>query len=144
MRAGVTSALNDPDRLRYWVAEEIATGRVVGQAAITREWTDWRNGWIWWFQSVFVDPEFRRAGAFRALYKQIREEARAASDVIGLRLYVEQDNQRAQETYRSLGMTPDGYHVYGELWPDRYVVEPPKYLTSPSRIEDLGAMLTSS
>ena len=125
MRAGVTSALDDPDRLRYWVAEEAATGRVIGQAAVTREWTDWRNGWIWWFQSVFVDPDFRRAGVFRALYRQIREEARAANDVIGLRLYVEQDNERAQGTYRSLGMNAGGYHVYEELWPDRYGVKTP-------------------
>jgi GNAT superfamily N-acetyltransferase len=120
LRRGVTSALADPDRLRYWVGEDSATGQVIGQAAVTREWTDWRNGWIWWFQSVFVHPEFRRNGVFRAIYRQIRDEALASKDVIALRLYVEQDNDRAKQTYISLGMSPCGYQVYEEIWRERF------------------------
>jgi GNAT superfamily N-acetyltransferase len=120
LQQGVARALDDPDRLRYWVAEDVASGRVIGQAAITREWTDWRNGWIWWFQSVFVHADFRRAGVFRALYAHVRDEALAAQNVIALRLYVEQDNARAQRTYQSLGMRPAGYHVYEEIWPERF------------------------
>ena len=89
---GVARALADPDRLRYWVAER--DGRVVGQAAVTREWSDWRYGWIWWFQSVYVAPEARGLGVFRALHADIREAALDAGDVIGLRLYVEEDNHR--------------------------------------------------
>ncbi len=50
------------------------TGSVVGQAAITREWSDWRDGWIWWFQSVYVHPDSRGRGTFRALYAQIRRD----------------------------------------------------------------------
>ena len=117
---GVSSALDDPDRLRYWVAEEGRTGRIVGQAAVTREWTDWRNGWIWWYQSVYVHPDFRRSGIFRALHNHIRSEALAAPDVIGLRLYVEHENVRAQTTYTSLGMIPAGYLVHEELWRERF------------------------
>ena len=114
---GVAAALADPDRLRYWVAE--LDGRLAGQAAVTREWSDWRDGWIWWFQSVYVLPDARRAGVFRALHARIRSSARAAPDVLGLRLYVEAGNTRAHSTYRSLGMAPGGYHVYEELWPGR-------------------------
>ncbi len=114
LRAGVQSALADPARLRYWVAE--VDGRVAGQAAISREWSDWRNGWLWWFQSVYVRPEDRGRGVFRALYRHVRDEARRADDVVGLRLYVETENARAQATYRALGMVPGGYHVYEELW----------------------------
>jgi GNAT superfamily N-acetyltransferase len=113
---GVAIALSDPDRLRYWVAER--GGEVIGQAAITREWSDWRNGWVWWFQSVYVWPEYRAQGVFRALFQHIRNEALRASDVIGLRLYVEDRNVRAQTTYRALGMKPWGYSVYEELWID--------------------------
>ena len=115
---GVDRALADPDRLRYWVAE--SDGRVVGQAAITREWSDWRDGWLWWFQSVYVVAEHRGRGIFRALYGQIRAAALAEPDVIGLRLYVENENARAQQTYRALGMVPGGYHVYEELWRERF------------------------
>jgi GNAT superfamily N-acetyltransferase len=116
LRRGVEIALGDPDRLRYWVAEASPSRRVVGQAAITREWSDWRSGWIWWFQSVYVHPDFRGQGAFRALYAQVRELARSTPDVIGLRLYVEVHNDRAQRVYQSLGMKPGGYDVYEELW----------------------------
>ena len=74
---GVAAALADPDRLRYWVAEDRERAAVVGQAAITREWSDWRNGWIWWFQSVYVHPDHRGRGVFRALHAHIRDAARA-------------------------------------------------------------------
>ncbi|MEO6809113.1 MAG: GNAT family N-acetyltransferase [Isosphaeraceae bacterium] len=115
---GVEFGLVDPGRLRYWVAEE--AGRVVGQTAITREWSDWRGGWLWWLQSVYVAPDHRGQGVFRALYSHVRASARAEPDVIGLRLYVELENARAQRTYQALGMTSGGYQVYEELWPDRF------------------------
>jgi GNAT superfamily N-acetyltransferase len=118
LERGVAQAIADPDRLRYWVAEihEAPRSRIVGQAAITREWSDWRAGWLWWFQSVYVHPDYRGRGVFRSLHGAIRSEAIAAPDVIGLRLYVEQDNETAQRTYRSLGLRPGGYHVFEELW----------------------------
>lgn len=43
---GVARALAEPDRLRSWVAGlPLDNGRrLVGQTAIAREWSDWRNG----------------------------------------------------------------------------------------------------
>jgi GNAT superfamily N-acetyltransferase len=117
LTVGVRKALAEPDRLRYWVAD--LDGRVVGQAAFNREWSDWRNGWLWWLQSVYVSAEARGLGVFRAIYQRIRQEALADPEVIGIRLYVENANERAQQTYKALGMTPGGYHVYEELWIDR-------------------------
>jgi GNAT superfamily N-acetyltransferase len=114
--AGVACALADPDRLRYWVAEFDGHPQPIGQAAVTREWSDWRMGWIWWFQSVYVSAPFRGRGVFRALYHHIRAEARSLPDVIGLRLYVEDSNAPAHSTYRALGMKPGGYSVYEDLW----------------------------
>lgn len=119
---GVQSALADPDRLRFWVAEQ--GGMVVGQSAITREWSDWRNGWVWWLQSVFVKTEARGQGVFRALHQHIQACAKSDPDVIGLRLYVEQDNTSAQATYRNLGFEPGGYLVYEEMWRDRFTRKP--------------------
>jgi GNAT superfamily N-acetyltransferase len=116
---GVAMSLAEPDRLRFWVAE--LDGKVVGQTAITREWSDWRNGWIWWLQSVYVAVEARNHGIFRRLYQHITEAARAEPDVLGLRLYVEQENLRAQQTYRALGMEPGGYYVYEAMWRERFV-----------------------
>jgi GNAT superfamily N-acetyltransferase len=115
---GVARALADPERLRYWVAETRRSedSRLVGQTAITREWSDWRDGWVWWLQSVYIDADFRDQGIFRALYQHIRDAARAEPDVIGIRLYVENGNLRAQKTYEALGMKPGGYSVLEELW----------------------------
>jgi GNAT superfamily N-acetyltransferase len=116
---GVARALAEPDRLRYWVAELGEPVRIAGQAAVTREWSDWRNGWLWWLQSVYVAARDRGQGVFTALFRRIREEAFAQPDVIGLRLYVENANAPAQRTYQALGMNPAPYAVYEDLWINR-------------------------
>ncbi|MBY0522645.1 MAG: GNAT family N-acetyltransferase [Gemmataceae bacterium] len=112
LRPGVAAALADPHKCLYFVAEE--EGRIVGQTMVTYEWSDWRNGWIWWIQSVYVRPEARRLGVFRALYEHIRQTARQEG-AIGIRLYVEEDNKRAHETYYRLGMVRSGYFVLEHL-----------------------------
>jgi GNAT superfamily N-acetyltransferase len=106
---GVRAGLEDPRKSLYFLAEE--GGRVLGQLAVTFEWSDWRNGWFWWIQSVYVRPEARRAGVFRALYAHVERLAREDPEVIGLRLYVENGNHAAQQTYQRLGMRPAGYFV---------------------------------
>ena len=121
---GVAAALNDPDRLRYFVAE--LDGAIVGPTAVTREWSDWRGGWLWWLQSVYVLPEARRRGVFRRLHLAVREAARATNDVVGLRLYVEQHNQTARDTYERLGMSDGGYLVMEEVWTNRPVASEPR------------------
>jgi len=50
LKAGVARMLSDPARGRYFVAED--EGEIVGQLAVTVEWSDWRNAEIWWIQSV--------------------------------------------------------------------------------------------
>lgn len=107
---GVEAVLEDPSKGRYWVAE--LDGRIVGQLLITYEWSDWRNGTFWWIQSVYIDPAFRGRGVFRALYEHVARQAREEPDVCGLRLYVEQDNWRAQSAYERLGMRPAPYRIY--------------------------------
>jgi GNAT superfamily N-acetyltransferase len=109
LAAGVAAGLADPRKALYFVAE--ADGRVLGQTMITFEWSDWRNGWFWWVQSVYVRPEARRGGVFRALFDHIASAARRDPQVIGLRLYVEEENRLAQETYARLGLSPTGYRV---------------------------------
>jgi GNAT superfamily N-acetyltransferase len=121
---GVKLALADPERLRYWLAVSPAAGTIMGQAAVTREWSDWRNGWIWWLQSVYVAPEFRGRGVFRAIHAHIRERARASGDVVGFRLYVENHNEAAQKTYASVGLVPGGYRVLQEFWPETFAPKP--------------------
>lgn len=106
---GVQGVLEDETRGRYWVAE--AGGEIVGQVMVTFEWSDWRNGNIWWIQSVYVPAAWRRKGVFTALYRHVESTAAAEPGVIGLRLYVEEDNTRAQQTYEALGMSRPSYLV---------------------------------
>jgi len=110
LERGVRRALADPERLRYWVAE--ARDEVIGQAAVTGEWSDWRAGWIWWLQSVYVRETFRGQGVLKALLAAIRRAAAMRGDVVGLRLYVERENMSAQQVYQALGFHPAGYLVF--------------------------------
>ena len=71
--AGVRNALEDERKGIYLVAD--LNGRVIGQLLITREWSDWRNGDIWWIQSVYVHPEFRKQGVFTRLHEQAERDA---------------------------------------------------------------------
>ena len=109
---GVEAVLGDPSKGLYFLAEE--DGRAVGQSMVTFEWSDWRNGWLWWIQSVFVAPEARSRGVFRALHARVVEEARARG-VVGIRLYVFEPNARAREVYRRLGMKDAGYRVLEQM-----------------------------
>ena len=82
---------------------------------ITYEWSDWRNGWFWWIQSVYVLPEFRGQGVYRRLYGFVRDAASKRGDVCGFRLYVEKENVAAQTTYEKLGMEKTYYLMYEQM-----------------------------
>jgi GNAT superfamily N-acetyltransferase len=106
---GVNAVFTDPTRGQYWVAED--KGNVVASLLITYEWSDWRNRNVWWFQSVYVLPGFRRTGIFRSMYQHIKNEA-DKEGIAGLRLYVETNNSSAQHTYEALGMKSLHYKMY--------------------------------
>ena len=111
---GVAAVLTDRTKGRYWIAT--VAGEVAGQLMVTYEWSDWRNGMLWWIQSVYVAPPFRRQGVFSALYKHVESLAKADDEACGIRLYVEKDNDRARQTYRRLGMTEPGYVVMESIF----------------------------
>lgn len=111
---GVQAVLRDP-RHGFYVVAESESG-IAGSLLVTYEWSDWRNGRMWWIQSVYVRPDFRRRGVYRTLHEFVRDRARAAGDVVGIRLYVERENAAAQRTYAALGMTETPYRVYEEMF----------------------------
>jgi ribosomal protein S18 acetylase RimI-like enzyme len=114
LRSGVRTVIENPTLGRYFVACHGDT--VVGQLMITTEWSDWRNGQIWWIQSVYVLPDYRRRSVFRSLYRHVEQVARETAGVVGLRLYVEHNNIVAQRVYESLGMQNAGYLVFETMW----------------------------
>lgn len=116
LRAGVAALLADPARGRTFVVE--SGGAVVASLMLTFEWSDWRNGFWWWIQSVYVAPAARRRGHYRTLHEHVRALAARQVDVCGLRLYVETDNRGAQATYRAMGMHEAAYRIYEEATRD--------------------------
>jgi GNAT superfamily N-acetyltransferase len=109
VRRGTRGVLDDASHGFYLVAEH--AGQPAGQLMITYEWSDWRNGRFWWIQSVYVRPEFRRRGIFRALFDHLAGMARE-SGACGLRLYADRDNQSAHAVYRRLGMRESHYDMF--------------------------------
>ncbi len=110
LHAGVAAVLEDGLKGFYLVAE--CQGNPVGQLLVTSEWSDWRNAYFWWIQSVYVMPEHRRRGVYRALDQQVRAQAKLRGNVCGVRLYVDRRNHGAQKVYSSLGMVPSHYDMY--------------------------------
>ena len=109
---GVQAILRDPTKGFYLVAE--VNARIIGQMMITREWSDWRNGFFWWIQSVYVFPRHRRGGVYRALHEYVITLGRKRKDICGLRLYVDRHNRRAKKVYEKLGMRKSRYEMFEE------------------------------
>jgi ribosomal protein S18 acetylase RimI-like enzyme len=115
VKAGMGAVIGNPDHGFYLVAE--LDGHLAGSLLVTREWSDWRNGIFWWIQSVYVLPDFRKRGIYRALYDAVKARAKQSQEVCGLRLYVERSNRAARFVYSKLGMMETQYRVYEEiLW----------------------------
>jgi ribosomal protein S18 acetylase RimI-like enzyme len=113
LQSGVESVVHDENKGFYVVAED--AGKIVGGLMITFEWSDWRNSWFWWIQSVYIVPEYRGRGIYRMLYDFVKETARQRNNVCGFRLYVEKENVAAQKVYEKLGMQSSHYLMYEEM-----------------------------
>jgi GNAT superfamily N-acetyltransferase len=110
LNEGVIRVLRDPEKGKYFVADD--DGRVVASLLITYEWSDWRNQWVLWIQSVYVLPEYRQQGVFRMLYQHIKNWVEKDATIAGLRLYVDKTNQKAITVYRRLGMNGEHYRLF--------------------------------
>jgi ribosomal protein S18 acetylase RimI-like enzyme len=107
---GMKAVLNDDTKGQYFIAE--MGGVVSGSLMITYEWSDWRNGMIWWIQSVYVSPQFRGQKVYSALYNYIKETVLADPSLRGIRLYVDKTNLKAQQVYTTLGMNGEHYATF--------------------------------
>jgi ribosomal protein S18 acetylase RimI-like enzyme len=108
---GVTAAMLDDSKGIYWVAKY--EGRTIGSLMITREWSDWNNEWYWWIQSVYVTPEYRKQGVYKAMYQKVKDAAKE-NNVSQIRLYADKTNLSAQKAYQSLGMHVSHYLMFEE------------------------------
>ena len=112
LKPGVDAVFSDENKGFYVVAED--EGSIVGGLLVTFEWSDWRNKWFWWIQSVYIQPDNRGQGIYRRMYDFIKDLAEARGDVAGFRLYVEHDNVHAQQVYERVGMERSHYVLFEE------------------------------
>jgi len=108
--SGVHAVFIDPKKGKYFVAEADKT--VIASLLLTREWSDWRNQWVWWIQSVYILPEYRGKKIFSRMYRFIKNLVKTDSDAAGLRLYVDLSNKNAREVYKAIGMNGEHYQLF--------------------------------
>lgn len=108
---GVSSAINDEQKGIYLVAR--ANDTPIGSLMLTREWSDWNNQWYWWIQSVYVMPEYRKKGVYKAMYATLKDMAQE-NGVSKIRLYADRTNLSAQQVYQRLGMRESHYLMFEE------------------------------
>jgi GNAT superfamily N-acetyltransferase len=112
LRSGVSAVFADAAKGFYVVAE--SDGKIVGGLMVTFEWSDWRNAWFWWIQSVYIRPEARGQRVYSGMYDFVKKRAAADGNVYGFRLYVETENAHAQRVYEKVGMHASRYLLYEE------------------------------
>ena len=107
---GVKAVYQDISKGQYFVTE--VNGEIAASLMITFEWSDWRNGMVYWIQSVYVQKQFRRLGIYSKMYAHIQDLVKTDDSVRGIRLYVDKTNMNAQETYKNTGMNGEHYQLF--------------------------------
>ncbi len=107
---GVHAVFEDASKGTYYVAED--DGKVIASLMTTYEWSDWRNGCVLWIQSVYVLPEYRQKGVYKQMYEYLKQMVIKSDKYLGLRLYVDLTNERAQKVYTKLGMNGEHYKLF--------------------------------
>lgn len=113
LQSGVEAVFDDKKKGFYVVAEE--ENKIIGGLMITFEWSDWRDSWFWWIQSVYILPEVRGRKIYSKLYEFVKQKAIEDGNICGFRLYVEKENVNAQKVYEKLNMKASHYLMYEEM-----------------------------
>jgi predicted GNAT family acetyltransferase len=110
LKKGVSAVYEDANKGVYYVAE--IDNKIVASLLTTYEWSDWRNGMVLWIQSVYVVPDYRGKGVYKAMYHFLQDKVMKDPGLLGLRLYVEKDNVNAQRVYEKTGMDGEHYRMF--------------------------------
>lgn len=113
LRKGLITLLADTSKGQYYVV--LDSGVPIGCHLITYEWSEWKNGMVWWMQSVYVSADYRNRGIFKMMFDNIMNLINQDPQLLGLRLYVDKSNARAMKVYESLGMDGSHYTVYEKM-----------------------------
>ncbi len=113
LEQGVAAVINSPELGQYYVC--VRERELIGVLMITKEWSDWRNGSIWWIQSVYFKPEFRGRNYFSKMYSYVQKLIQSDENARGVRLYVDRSNKIAQAVYSKVGMNKDHYLLFEHM-----------------------------
>lgn len=72
----------------------------------------YQNDEIWWISSVFVTKPFRGKGIFSELF-YFAQNLAVIQGIKYIRLYAEESNMKAKNTYLHMGMNLTGDKFYG-------------------------------
>lgn len=98
--------------LGYYLLAEDDKKNLLGVMMVLFEWSDWRNGKVFWIHSLYVKPDFRKQGIFKAFYAHLKNIVESSAEFKGIRLYVEKSNLNAQKAYQASGMTNEHYELF--------------------------------
>jgi hypothetical protein len=109
---GLAAALADPDRLRYWVAEEGSERSHYrpGGDHPRMERLAQRLGLV--VPECLRPPRLPQSGRLPRPLGPRRDRSSAL---------VDEEDHRAQRTYQALGLRPGGYLAFEEIWPERFL-----------------------
>jgi len=108
-RKGIQAALEDESVAVYWVLQT-RPDEIAGNISVVKEWSNWKAGYYWWIQSLYIKPEHRGRGLTKRLIQTVRESAKQ-SRALDLRLYVHKNNERAMKAYVSAGFVHADYRI---------------------------------
>lgn len=110
LRKGILAVLEDEQKGKYY--KMLEGGKIVGCMLNTYEWSDWRNAYIIWIQSLYILPDYRNKGIFRQVYEYLQGKVKGSIHFKGIRLYVDKSNNNAIKVYEQLGMSAHHYQLY--------------------------------
>jgi ribosomal protein S18 acetylase RimI-like enzyme len=109
LRLGISKALEDSGKAIYWVLvdqEDVPAGSI----SAFLEWSDWRAGYYWWIQSLYLRPNQRGKGNALLLIEKVKTEMQKQKG-LELRLYVHKNNQIAIKAYKKIGFENSHYQI---------------------------------
>jgi hypothetical protein len=101
--------LKDVGKGFYLIARD-GSGAIAGYLYVTYEWSDWRDGDMYWVRQAVVGPDQRGEGVFRAMFDALR--AKVETDGIrAIRYVFEQGCEDRVNACKSVGLSEGVYYI---------------------------------
>lgn len=110
LRASMQAILDDERKGVYLLACDGED--VLGQIMYVFEWSTWRNANFMWLTDLYVPPQHRKRGVFKALFRAVMDFYHSREDIIGLRFYVDKTNTAVVPLYKKVGWKESNYNLW--------------------------------